>query len=229
MHLTRLHLQHLLDYLTAEYASELESLSSLLDNGEITFDLLWALYVPKKTILHVICPTTSEPRACRLVQAEKCQKSNMLAGSSISVDFGNLSLGFDSLGGGQSTADNSKIFWRLVVEYLETEIGPQGVQFGYAFLGSSIEIPGFTGTKKIKSLGVYPMGYYAGPGGPDGLKERLVERGTRWASLAGGVHHLAYKGIAYQWKKSPGGSQCQKFSVSIKALIMFYSLTSLTS
>ena len=188
-------------------------LSSLLAGAEITFDLLWALYVPRKTILHLNCPTTSEPRACRLLSAERCQKADMMGGS-IAADLAGLTFGFGLGGGGQST-DNSKQLWRLIVEHLETDINPQGVRFGYAPLTSVIEIPGFSGTKQIKDLGIYPLQYYPGPGGPEGLKARLVERGRRWATLAGGVHHLAYKNIAYQWKKTASGYFLDKYSVRI--------------
>ena len=215
VHTKHSHLVHLLEYLKTEYSSALETLASLLEGSEITFDLLWALYVPRKTIVHIICPTTSEPRACRLIAAEKCQKTDMMSGNpAMGMDLSGLTLGFDLSGGGQSGADTSKLLWRLSLEYLETEIGPQGAQFGFAPLTHVIQIPGFSGTKKIKDLGVYPISYYAGPGGPEGLKARLVERGRRWASLTGGVHHLAYKGIAYLWKKTGGGSFLDKYSVS---------------
>ncbi|KAJ3558215.1 hypothetical protein NM688_g1055 [Phlebia brevispora] len=214
------HLTHLLSYLTTEYASALETLASLLEGAEITFDLLWALYVPRKTIIHIICPTTSEPRLCRLVTADKCQKADMMANTAaVAMDLSGLTLGFDLTGGGQSSVDTSKVLWRLTLEYLETDISAQGVQFGYAPLTHVVEIPGFSGTRKINDLGIYPVQYYAGPGGPAGLKERLTERGKRWVSLAGGVHHLAYKGIAYQWKKSSGGAWLDKYNVDSRIMI----------
>ena len=73
-------------------------------------------------------------------------------------------------------ADNSKFFYRLVAEYVEVDVSPKGVQYGYAGLGTVIDIPGFSGTRKIKSMGTYPIQYYEGPGGPEGLRTRLVER-----------------------------------------------------
>lgn len=206
---SRAHLSHLIDYLKSEHSVTLESLASLLDHAEITFDLLWALYVPSKTILHIPCPLTSEPRAVRLLQAEKCQKQD-LQGNTV-FDMSGISVGFDT----GSTADQTKFLWRLVVEYLETDISPKGGHFGYAKNGSVIDIPGFSGTKKITDLGVYPIQYYAGPGGPGGLRERLIERGRHWTKLAGGVHHLAYKGLAYMWHKGSMGWEVVKFSVSL--------------
>lgn len=167
------------------------------------------LFVPRKTILHIRCPTTSEPRAVRLIHAEKCQSAEM-GGGSAAFDSSGLSVRFES----SNQDDNSKFSYRLVVEYLETDVTPQGIYYGYAGLGTVLDVPGFTGTKKISSLGVYPMKYYEGPGGPNGLKERLVSRGKRWASLAGRVSHLAYKGIAFIWHRSGPGLVLMKQSVS---------------
>ena len=73
--------------------------------------------------------------------------------------------------------------------------------FGYAGLGRVIDIPRFKGAKKISSLLAYPIKYYPGPGGMDGLKKRLVERGKKWATLAGGMHHVAYRGLAFRFKE----------------------------
>ncbi|CAL1706451.1 unnamed protein product [Somion occarium] len=206
VHLKMEHLNHFLNYLTNSYESTLTTLSSLTIHGEITFDLLWALFVPNKTILYLLCPTTNEPRAVRLVHAEKCQKPDQHGGMSAAYDPSGLTVGGD--GGNEF----SKLMWRLVVEYVEVDVGTRKepgvgtVGFGYAGLGSVIDIAGFAGAKKISSLGVFPFEYYAGPGGPEGLKKRLIERGKRWTSMAGGVHHLAYQGIAYQWKRNAMGS-----------------------
>lgn len=218
--ISRAHLSHLLEYLTTENASTLESLASLLQHSEITFDLLWALYVPGKTVLHIPCPLTSEPRAVRLLHADKCQKQEL--NGNAPLDMSGLSLGSDASG---SSMDHSKFLWRLVVEYLEVDVALKGIQFGYAKNVSVIDIPGFSGTKKISNLGVYPIQYYSGPGGPAGLKERLVVRGRRWADLAGGVSHLAYQGIAHLWHKGSMGWEVLKFSVNDLTQTYFRRLT----
>ncbi|KAI0697369.1 P-loop containing nucleoside triphosphate hydrolase protein [Cytidiella melzeri] len=171
------HLSHLLDWLNTEYGETLETLASLLEHSEITFDLLWAILVPNKTVLQIPCPLTQEPRAVRLINAEN-------------------------------------------VEYLETDVSTKGVQFGYARLGNVIDIPGFSGTQSISTLGVYPMKYYAGPDGHEGLKTRLIARGKRWADFAGGVNHLAYKGVAYIWRRGSTGSyDAVKTSVDSRVMI----------
>lgn len=208
--LTHDHLSHLVGWLATEYADTLDSLASLIAHDEITFDLMWALYIPRKTILYMTCPTTGEPRAVRLAYVEKYQKSELGGPSGVPVSFDpGLAAVLDTAG----QNDYAKFFWRLSVEYLETDVSAKEARFGYAHLFGVIDVPGFSGTKKIKSLGVYPMPYYAGPGGPEALRTSLVERGRRWSAIAGGVHHLYYKGIAFLWRKPIGDWMLTKQSV----------------
>ncbi|TCD68283.1 hypothetical protein EIP91_011249 [Steccherinum ochraceum] len=204
---TMAHLHYLLSYLTATYSDTLSTLSSLLSHGEIIFDLLWALFVPSKTILYIHCPATNEPRAVRLIHAEKCQKHDSGPGA-VSAAYDPSGLTISGVDGNEY----SKLLWRLVVEYVEVDIGTRkepvsggSVGFGYAGLGTVLDIPGFVGAMKISELGVFPIQYYAGPGGPEGLRTRLITRGKKWVEMAGGAHHLAYSGIAYQHRKNPPG------------------------
>ena len=219
-HVSLKHLQHLVDYLSMAYDGTLSTLATLLSHGEISFDLLWALFVPSKTTLYMLCPTTNEPRAVRLIHAEKCQKHEPGPGStSAAYDPSGLTVSAD---GGNKY---SKFLWRLVVEYVEVDIGTKkepgvgAVGFGFAGLGTVLDIPGFPGAKKISELGVYPIEHYAGPDGPEGLKQRLIDRGRKWADMAGGMHHLSYQGIAYQWRKLPPGySKCNVSACEITAM-----------
>ncbi|CUS12927.1 unnamed protein product [Tuber aestivum] len=55
-HLTLFH-----DYISAEYASTIKRLYPLLQHHEITFDLLWALFLPK-TLIYTICAASRQPR-----------------------------------------------------------------------------------------------------------------------------------------------------------------------
>ncbi|OBZ76249.1 hypothetical protein A0H81_02954 [Grifola frondosa] len=117
----------------------------------------------------------------------------------------------------QGQEQQMQYFWRLVVEYVEADIGLPGdhlgelgsgpsqeekepTRFGYAGLGRVLDIQRFKGTKKIAELMAYPIQYYPGPGGVQGLKERLVQRGKKWVELAGGMHHVAYRGLAFRFK-----------------------------
>lgn len=207
------HLVHLIGYLKATYGSTLDTLASLIKHDEITFDLLWSLFVPGKTTLYMLCPITSEPRCVRLVHSELCQKADNQAAVSAAYD----PTGLLTSKGGQE--QQMQYFWRLVVEYAEVDIGgpaenlgdlgtganvkrAQKSTFGYAGLGRVIDVARFKGTKKISSLVAYPINYYAGPGGMEGLKERLIARGKKWATLAGGMHHVAYRGLAFRFKET---------------------------
>ena len=44
IHVRNAHFKHLLNYLLSTYDQTLKTLKSLTSHGEITFDLLWALY-----------------------------------------------------------------------------------------------------------------------------------------------------------------------------------------
>ena len=216
---THEHLSHLLGYLRDTYGNTLDSLASLLKHDEITFDLLWSLFVPGKTTLYTLCPITSEPRCVRLVHSELCQKADNQAPVSAAYDPTGL---LTSKNQGQQM----QYFWRLVVEYVEVDVAahvddldagndsssaaPQVSAFGYAGLGRVLDIPRFNGTKKISSLLAFPIQYYAGPGGVEGLKTRLIARGRKWVGLAGGMHHVAYRGLAFKFKEMSH----IKFSVS---------------
>ncbi|KAI0816845.1 P-loop containing nucleoside triphosphate hydrolase protein [Trametes gibbosa] len=214
VHRTHEHLSHLLSYLRETYGTTLDTLSSLLEHGEVTFDLLWALFVPGKTTLYTLCPITSEPRALRLVHAELCQKADAQAPVSAAYD----PTGLLTSKGAQE--QQMQYFWRLVVEYVEVDIGshtdgsgdvnggaganlPGNAQptFGYAGLGRVIDVQRFKGTKKISQLVAYPIEYYPGLGGVASLKERLIKRGRKWSEVAGGMHHVAYRGLAFKFKE----------------------------
>ena len=68
--LTSKHLDFFLKYIRDEHRSTLSTLQALLAHGEITFDLLWAILVPRSIIL-TKCKITGEPRALRIVDRNK--------------------------------------------------------------------------------------------------------------------------------------------------------------
>ena len=60
----RLYLEHLdllIGFIQTTYKSTAQRLSSLLAEGEITYDLLWALVRPNSTV-YTTCPGTKKPR-----------------------------------------------------------------------------------------------------------------------------------------------------------------------
>ncbi|KLO17805.1 P-loop containing nucleoside triphosphate hydrolase protein [Schizopora paradoxa] len=152
------HLDFLVEFLKSEHDKQLEEINALLSHGEITFDLAWALFVPR-TILYTACPVSGSPRAVRLIQAEKSSRP-----------------------GGPNGAQQ---FWRLDVEYMEYRPNSSGSDcFGLASL-QNIEVPKFNGAVKITSLPSFPLTFYPGV---EELTSRLVERGKKWCTLQGVHH-----------------------------------------
>lgn len=152
------HLDFLIEFIKTEHDKQLEEINALLSHGEITFDLAWALFVPR-TILYTACPVSGSPRAVRLIQAEKSSRPG-------------------GPGGLQQ-------FWRLDVEYMDYRPNAKGSdQFGLANL-ANLEIPKFNGAMKITSLPSYPLRFYPGV---EELTSRLVSRGKKWCTLQGVHH-----------------------------------------
>ncbi|KAJ6526985.1 hypothetical protein DFH09DRAFT_935810, partial [Mycena vulgaris] len=67
---TKEHLTFLIGFLEFEYASSLQKIVALVEHAEITFDLIWAIFVPDE-IISAPCKTTGEPRAFRLKEIQK--------------------------------------------------------------------------------------------------------------------------------------------------------------
>ncbi|KZT53091.1 P-loop containing nucleoside triphosphate hydrolase protein [Calocera cornea HHB12733] len=66
---TTIHLTILVEFLDTEYQSTLEQVNGLVPHGEITFELLWAILLPR-TLMYTSCSTTDQSRAVELVGAE---------------------------------------------------------------------------------------------------------------------------------------------------------------
>ncbi|KAK5069381.1 hypothetical protein LTR51_008631 [Lithohypha guttulata] len=69
------HLKVLLDYLQAEYKTLETRLQSLLNNNEITYNLLWTIFKPNSEIF-TTCPGTGVPRCVRCNFGEERKRSN---------------------------------------------------------------------------------------------------------------------------------------------------------
>jgi hypothetical protein len=125
------HLTFLIRFLESEYATTLEEARNLVQHGEITFALLWAIFVPGEVIL-ARCRTTGEPRAFRLRKIEK-----------------------------KCRPFTSEFYWHLTSEYVEGADDPSaaGEQFGLA--SYAMEIEDFDGVQKIAELTAFPIKYHA--------------------------------------------------------------------
>ena len=64
------HLLLLVNFLKKAYATTHSRLSALLENNEITYDLLWALYKPS-TPVFTICPGSQQPRCVEYISGEE--------------------------------------------------------------------------------------------------------------------------------------------------------------
>ncbi|KAK2001937.1 hypothetical protein LX36DRAFT_678660 [Colletotrichum falcatum] len=67
----RQHLKVLLKYLDKDYAGVKKSLYPMLENGLITFDLLWALFKPNTLVYTTTYGSPDEPRIFKVEQTEK--------------------------------------------------------------------------------------------------------------------------------------------------------------
>src|ERR1700761_9632618 len=63
------HLRVLMRYLNTEHKRTLSTIKTMMEHGEISFDLAWSLFVPR-TLLYLKCPISGLPRAARLVSRE---------------------------------------------------------------------------------------------------------------------------------------------------------------
>ncbi|TDL27684.1 P-loop containing nucleoside triphosphate hydrolase protein [Rickenella mellea] len=187
------HVSFLIDFLRTENAATLEELNSLITHDEITFDLLWALLVPR-TILYTPCPITGEPRFVRLTHSEQCTRGQGMTFWRLDVEYVEYNGGCGSGASSPSFSANDQLGLANSFNGLGGS-GGAGPMFGLAVL-PSLEIPAFKGAAKIASLPVYPKKWCHGV---EELERRLIERGRRWAELDG-VHHMHYNATGFHYK-----------------------------
>ncbi|KAI0329767.1 P-loop containing nucleoside triphosphate hydrolase protein [Cubamyces sp. BRFM 1775] len=186
----------LLDYLRKDYHSTLAMISKLTERGEITFDLLYAIFIPRTTLV-TKCPVTGATRALRLIDVEK--HGSLLCQGYDSVE--------DVVHG--RSANNSAELNDSAPQSASADGGSPRKQF-FALVQSTVFIKPFDGTRKINTLAAYPLQYHRAP---DTLKKTLIERGREWASFEG-VHHVHYRGTA----RAPSGSS-MKYNVDSRVMI----------
>lgn len=124
------HLSFLINFLKEEHTATLQKIDNFISHNEITFDLLWAIFIPHQ-IIFTSCKTTSEPRAVRL-QTISLRKDFMTNAPS----------------------------WRLRCEYIDAndDLAFLGQRYGLATM--ELEIPHFDGVVKITELAAYPMKWH---------------------------------------------------------------------
>ncbi|TFK33149.1 P-loop containing nucleoside triphosphate hydrolase protein [Crucibulum laeve] len=142
--------------LASDYRTTLNTVHRLTTHGEITFELLYTILVPR-TIFVATCAITGLPRLFRLESWMR------------------------KLGD-----------YALFLESVDIVDKPNTQTVGVGKVQTMVYIKMFKGTIKILDLNAYPIKYH-----PDenGLKQSVMSRGKKWASL-NGVHHMQYEGVA---------------------------------
>ncbi|OCH86747.1 P-loop containing nucleoside triphosphate hydrolase protein [Obba rivulosa] len=195
----------LIDYIHKDYAATLARLASLTSKGEISYDLLYALLVPRM-ILVTECPTTGEPRAVQLISATKAVSYYDLVCESV-----------DAADPGLSTS-NPNDGWGAPPDL---DMQADVVERPFGRVQHRILLFPFADAVEISSLEAFPMQYH--PAAAE-LKETLLRRGRKWLSLRG-VHHMQYHAIATQSvsNNAPGltgvGKKMIRYDVNSRVMV----------
>jgi len=168
----------LIDYFHTDYRATLAQIENLTSHGEITFELLYAILVPRSVML------TSNPLTGNLQALQLTSANLTVPGMGIA-------------------------FYDVILEGIDVDDSDVLKMEGFTRIQSRVVIPGFKGTMKIAALDAYPMIFH--PQHVE-LKEKFLERGRKWAKIAGGIHHVQYEGT--------GGVRCSngkmmKYNVSV--------------
>lgn len=185
----------LIDYISRDYRGTIAKIKNLTSHGEITFDLLYAVMVPR-TILVTECPNTGEPRALQLVSATKVK--------TMGVGFYDLLCeGVDAV---DHTNNGNPNDWSANnnTNSLDQEVNNAGLGKSFGRVQNRVIIAPFKGTVPINSLDAYPFKYHTNE---EALRKKLLARGEKWVGLKG-IHHMQYKASASL--VIPLGNGCKK-------------------
>jgi len=89
------HLSILIEYLNTDYAPVAKILYPLLKHHEVTYDLLWALFLPN-TLVYTICAGSNEPRCLKLDHSQykqNTQRGNLFRLDCHYVDYNGKTFG----------------------------------------------------------------------------------------------------------------------------------------
>ncbi|RPD60635.1 P-loop containing nucleoside triphosphate hydrolase protein [Lentinus tigrinus ALCF2SS1-6] len=227
----------LLDYLRKDYRATLAKIASLKASGEITFELLYAILVPR-TILITECPVTGEPRALQLLSANKIENSMCSLYSLLCENIDSTEEGAHPGRGDSASNPNSNAFadthtfspspssarerlaaFRAAKADNTDGNGPVAAPSGggrsFGRVQSKVLLWSFKGTEKINSLEAYPIQYHRDP---EAMKTLLLERGRKWASLKG-IHHVHYEGTAAFAITAGGRKKIIKYNVNSRIMV----------
>ncbi|KAI0372575.1 hypothetical protein BV20DRAFT_80248 [Pilatotrama ljubarskyi] len=172
-------------YLRKEHSAMLNEVAELTSRGEITFDTLFAIFVPQ-TILVTKCAITGEWQALKLRSAAKVQTPSTdvydLLCKSIDVDDSPHCACCTLRGTSSSNPSPGAKSQNAVV----------GDATVFARVQRRILIPRFNGAVRISALAAFPPKYHPDAGR---LEASLIARGRRWLALQG-IHYVLYHGVA---------------------------------
>ncbi|KAI0819855.1 P-loop containing nucleoside triphosphate hydrolase protein [Trametes gibbosa] len=201
----------LLDYLRKDYRATLAKIANLTAHGEITSELLYAVLVPRTTIV-TECPVTGETRALQLRGLRQVKMGSNARAPAI---WRLLCESVDSL---EEAIHGRNVESNTRNEPMGHSAQPRAPKIGEKAFGrveTVIFIEPFGGTKKINTLAAYPLKYSHDP---EGLAKTLLERGRKWASLKG-IHHLHYQGTAAFRLGTSSAQTIIKYNVDSRIMI----------
>ena len=214
----------LLDYFRKDYRATLAKIANLTSHGEITFELLYAILIPR-TILITECPVTGEPRALQLLSATRLNPAPsapyvLLCENVDSTEEGahpgRVRENATSASSGTRSGHRHRRAPLRRGTAMSSRSGVGALPDGSKTTGpfgrvqSRIVLPMFKGTEKINSLEAFPIEYHHDP---EGMRRALVERGRKWAGLRG-IHHVHYSGTAALVISAMGSKKAIKYNVS---------------
>ncbi|KAL6304715.1 P-loop containing nucleoside triphosphate hydrolase protein [Sparassis latifolia] len=191
----------LLEYLYRDYRSTILRVQNLTSHGEITFDLLYAVFTPR-TVLVTECPITGEPRALQLKSVTRV--------NTISSAFYDLVC--ESIDAADEGVENTPDGWSPPMDP-ELHKAAAGKAFGR--VQNRVFLPLFKGTVKINSLDAFPINYH--PAEAE-LRRTLLTRGRKWMSLRG-VHHMHYKGTSAMACAVGSMKKLVRFNVNSRVMV----------
>ncbi|KAI0357755.1 P-loop containing nucleoside triphosphate hydrolase protein [Trametes cingulata] len=177
----------LLDYLRKDYRATLAKIANLTSHGEITYELLYAVLVPR-TIIVTECPVTGETRALQLRAVREITLGSVKSPRVWRLLCESVDSLEEAIHGRHVDTDTRAPAPPTSAKQRIPGIGEKT----YGRVESVIYIEPFPGTRKINTLPAYPLKYSSDP---QAVRDMLLERGRKWLSLKG-IHHVHYQGTA---------------------------------
>ncbi|KAF8636274.1 hypothetical protein AX17_003665 [Amanita inopinata Kibby_2008] len=192
----------LLNTITRDFQNTLNRFQKQISHAEITFDLLYALLVPR-TLFVAQCTATGLPRVFYLSSFTRVSLPNGRKAYQLQCESVDLVDGGIASGVGQNRDQSQDDFCRAysclgnnnnsnnrpnIAAVNETNFEAPRV----GRVQTTIFLEQFEGTIEITKLAAYPIRFHPNEAQ---LREQLIQRGNKWLSLIG-VRHMQYNGTA---------------------------------